>query len=182
MFYFTCNQSKIYESFTFWNKLQEKMNFFHDIQFFFRCTCRWGWVLLGAWWISSWTVFCLNTTVIQESNHTSPCVICHFIEVDFWDYKQWLTVGWWHFWNVLWFASGSNYRVGLWSGVLLVKGGGKRGEVFLCKQLSACMCSSLEEWMSSSCIWLSPVPLQFGSCCQEKCLYSVAYGNWKDET
>ncbi len=30
MFYFTCNESKIYESFTFWNKLQEKMNF-HDI-------------------------------------------------------------------------------------------------------------------------------------------------------
>ncbi len=26
--YFTCNESKIYESFTFWNKLQEKMNFF----------------------------------------------------------------------------------------------------------------------------------------------------------
>ncbi len=25
MFYFTCNESKIYESFTFWNKLQEKM-------------------------------------------------------------------------------------------------------------------------------------------------------------
>ncbi len=24
MFYFTCNESKIYESFTFWNKLQEK--------------------------------------------------------------------------------------------------------------------------------------------------------------
>ncbi len=30
MFYFTCNESKIYESFTFWNKLQEKNNF---------CTC-----------------------------------------------------------------------------------------------------------------------------------------------
>ncbi len=28
MFYFTCNESKIYESFTFWNNLQEKMNFF----------------------------------------------------------------------------------------------------------------------------------------------------------
>ncbi len=28
MFYFTCIESKIYESFTFWNKLQEKMNFF----------------------------------------------------------------------------------------------------------------------------------------------------------
>ncbi len=28
MFYFTCNESKIYESFTFWNKLQ---NNFHDI-------------------------------------------------------------------------------------------------------------------------------------------------------
>ncbi len=27
MFYFTCNESKIYESFTFWNKLQEKINF-----------------------------------------------------------------------------------------------------------------------------------------------------------
>ncbi len=34
MFYFTCNASKIYESFTFWNKLQEKMNFFHDIQIY----------------------------------------------------------------------------------------------------------------------------------------------------
>ncbi len=32
MFYFTCNESKIYESFTFWNKLQEKMTMiFHDI-------------------------------------------------------------------------------------------------------------------------------------------------------
>ncbi len=33
MFYFTCNESKIYESFTFWNKLQEKMNFFTILQF-----------------------------------------------------------------------------------------------------------------------------------------------------
>ncbi len=24
MFYFTCNESRIYESFTFWNKLQKK--------------------------------------------------------------------------------------------------------------------------------------------------------------
>ncbi len=31
MFYFTCNESKIYESFTFWNKLQEKKILFHDI-------------------------------------------------------------------------------------------------------------------------------------------------------
>ncbi len=31
MFYFTCNESKIYESFTFWNKLQEKNELFHDI-------------------------------------------------------------------------------------------------------------------------------------------------------
>ncbi len=30
MFYFTCNESKLYESFTFLNKLQEKM-LFHDI-------------------------------------------------------------------------------------------------------------------------------------------------------
>ncbi len=39
-FYFTCNESKIYESFTFWNKLQEKnaKNFF-TIFHFFRCTC-----------------------------------------------------------------------------------------------------------------------------------------------
>ncbi len=34
MIYFTCNESKIYESFTFWNKLQEKMNLNH-IHFFF---------------------------------------------------------------------------------------------------------------------------------------------------
>ncbi len=33
VFYFTCNESKIYESFTFWNKLQGKM--FHHILFFF---------------------------------------------------------------------------------------------------------------------------------------------------
>ncbi len=31
MFYFTCNESKIYESFTFWNNLQEKNELFHDI-------------------------------------------------------------------------------------------------------------------------------------------------------
>ncbi len=31
MFYFTCNESKIYESFTFWNNLQEKFLLFHDI-------------------------------------------------------------------------------------------------------------------------------------------------------
>ncbi len=28
VFYFTCNESKIYESFTFWNNLQEKIYFF----------------------------------------------------------------------------------------------------------------------------------------------------------
>ncbi len=33
MFYFTCNESKIYESFTFWNKLQEKNELFDH--FFF---------------------------------------------------------------------------------------------------------------------------------------------------
>ncbi len=33
MFYFTCNESKIYESFTFWNKLQEKINFFMTFKF-----------------------------------------------------------------------------------------------------------------------------------------------------
>ncbi len=31
MFYFTCNESKIYESFTFLNNLQEKKKLFHDI-------------------------------------------------------------------------------------------------------------------------------------------------------
>ncbi len=31
MFYFTCNESKIYESFTFRNNLQEKNELFHDI-------------------------------------------------------------------------------------------------------------------------------------------------------
>ncbi len=37
MFYFTCNESRIYESFTFLNKLQKKKTYrelFHDIQFF----------------------------------------------------------------------------------------------------------------------------------------------------
>ncbi len=31
MFYFTYNESKIYESFTFWNNLQEKNELFHGI-------------------------------------------------------------------------------------------------------------------------------------------------------
>ncbi len=31
MFYFTCNESKIYERLTFWNNLQEKNELFHDI-------------------------------------------------------------------------------------------------------------------------------------------------------
>ncbi len=35
MFCFTCNESKIYESFTFWNKLQEKKNLFTMFYFFF---------------------------------------------------------------------------------------------------------------------------------------------------
>ncbi len=34
MFYFTCIESKIYESVTFWNKLQEKNNFFMIFNFF----------------------------------------------------------------------------------------------------------------------------------------------------
>ncbi len=33
VFYFTCNESKIYESFTFWNKLQEK-NYFSTYSIF----------------------------------------------------------------------------------------------------------------------------------------------------
>ncbi len=34
MFYFTCNESKIYESFVFGNKLQEKIYFFTIFKFF----------------------------------------------------------------------------------------------------------------------------------------------------
>ncbi len=37
MFYFTCNESKINESFTFWNKLQEKTFSRHSN--LLRCTC-----------------------------------------------------------------------------------------------------------------------------------------------
>ncbi len=33
MVYFTFNVSKIYESFSFWNKLQEKKKIFHNIFF-----------------------------------------------------------------------------------------------------------------------------------------------------
>ncbi len=38
MFYFTCNESKIYESFTFWNNLQEKLTFSRHSNLL-RCTC-----------------------------------------------------------------------------------------------------------------------------------------------
>ncbi len=34
VFYFTSNESKIYESLTFWNKLQEKKDLFHHILIF----------------------------------------------------------------------------------------------------------------------------------------------------
>ncbi len=56
MFYFTCNESRIYESFTFWNNLQSKKIIFHDIPFFldapvyiymymyiYVCICQIGW-------------------------------------------------------------------------------------------------------------------------------------------
>ncbi len=33
MFYFICNESNIYESFTFWNKFQDKMNFLTTFKF-----------------------------------------------------------------------------------------------------------------------------------------------------
>ncbi len=63
MFYFTCNESKIYESFTFWNKLQEKMNFFHDILIYwdapvvinmtsylpFLCNYLWNLLAISGW-------------------------------------------------------------------------------------------------------------------------------------
>ncbi len=39
VFYFTCNESKIYESFTFWNKLQEKLTFSRHSNLL-RCTCK----------------------------------------------------------------------------------------------------------------------------------------------
>ncbi len=39
MFYFTCNESKIHESFTFSNNLQEKNVFFLRHSNLLRCTC-----------------------------------------------------------------------------------------------------------------------------------------------
>ncbi len=42
MFYFTCNESKIYGNFTFWNKLQEKNELFHNILIYWAapvCVC-----------------------------------------------------------------------------------------------------------------------------------------------
>ncbi len=52
VFYFTCNESKIYENFTFWNKLQEKSNFFTIFQFF-RCTCEWVCFFIRLHYITS---------------------------------------------------------------------------------------------------------------------------------
>lgn len=84
----------------------------------------------------------------------------------------------WHLADVLWFASGSDYRVGLWSGAL-VKGGCKRGRCsYASSSQHAC---SLEEWMCNSCSWLSPVSLHLGSCCQVFFIGSL-HGNWKDKT
>ncbi len=47
MFYFTCNESTIYESFTFWNMLQEKMNFFTTSTNLLRCTCIFSFILIS---------------------------------------------------------------------------------------------------------------------------------------
>ncbi len=53
MFYLTCNESKIYESFTFWNKLQEKKILFHHILIFFRCICiSWTWKSSLQCWLA----------------------------------------------------------------------------------------------------------------------------------
>ncbi len=50
MFYFTCNESKIYESFTFWNNCCELFHniliywdapvFVHSSQYYVKCTIR----------------------------------------------------------------------------------------------------------------------------------------------
>ncbi len=52
MFYFTCNESKIYESFTFWNKLQEKNELFHDILIYWDAPVIqvWNNLKVSKWW------------------------------------------------------------------------------------------------------------------------------------
>ncbi len=49
MFYFSCNESKIYESFTFWNKLQEKKKLFHNILIFCVYICIYIIYMVQVW-------------------------------------------------------------------------------------------------------------------------------------
>lgn len=116
--------------------------------------------LLSAQGISS--RICLLSKIrlsLKIKPHLCMCQCCHLS--GFLRLQTMIDIWLMTFRNVLWFASGSDYRVGLWSD----EGWGQKREVFLCKQLSACMCS-LEEWMSSSCSRLSPVSLHLGSCRQ----------------
>ncbi len=59
MFYFTCNESKIYESFTFWNNLQGKNELFHDILIYWDAPVHMvlvaGEVDIGAVILVNWT-------------------------------------------------------------------------------------------------------------------------------
>ncbi len=49
MFYFTCNESKIYESFTFLNKLQDKINFFTTLVLFLAACFNFSFSLVFVW-------------------------------------------------------------------------------------------------------------------------------------
>ncbi len=62
MFYFTCNESKIYESFTFWNNLQEKKKLFHDILIYWDAPVYLIW-LSSTKWLKP-----LNTQVLDINN------------------------------------------------------------------------------------------------------------------
>ncbi len=76
MFYFTCNESKICECFTFWNKLQEKNNFFM-IFYFFRCTCIYS--LFISLCVCVNTCWCPNTYIIIRWCYFSRALGCLWV-------------------------------------------------------------------------------------------------------
>ncbi len=76
VFYFTCNESNIYESFTFWNKLQEKKILFHYVLFL-------KYFYISIWIYFSHAIYSFDAKLYFQHYYSSLQVshvsgFCHF--------------------------------------------------------------------------------------------------------
>ncbi len=86
MFYFTCNVSKLYESFTFWNKFFFLL--FHDILVFWDvpvCSnqvlvvCEWEWAVFVIWDMMQYRLLKCGLLVNSNIQYSLLALINYFL-------------------------------------------------------------------------------------------------------